>query len=163
MQSSLSALHDLTGFTRETCKRRLDAAGLVPTHGPHGSALYDTPQALAALYEQPANNQNALAAAKIANLEADTRLKELREARERGELIPAPIVEQVWGGMTGAARAHLLGLPYRLATAAVAVDGMAAVEAVARDLIYQALQHLSEFNPADYLEPGQPQGLGAVT
>ena len=64
--------------------------------------------------------------------------------------------------MTGAARSHLLGLPYRLATAAVAVDGMAAVEAVARDLIYQALQHLSEFNPADYLEQGQPQGLGAV-
>lgn len=97
MQSSLSALHDMTGFTRETCKRCLDAAGLVATPGPHKSALYETAAALAALYEQPTNNQNTLAAAKIANLEADTRLKELKEARERGELIPAPIVERVWG------------------------------------------------------------------
>lgn len=62
--------------------------------------------------------------------------------------------------MTGAARAHLLGLPYRLA--AVAVDGMPVVEAVARDLVYQALQHLSSFKPADYLEQGQPQGLSPV-
>ena len=153
------ATQTITWFAETTCKRRLDAAGLEFTPGPHGAALYETPQALAALYEQPANNQNALAAAKISNLEADTRLKGLREARERGELIPTEIVIRVWGGMTGAARSHLLGLPYRLATAAVAVDGMAAVEAVARDLIYQALQHLSEFNPADYAEQPQPQGL----
>ena len=149
-------------MTRETCKRRLDAAGLVAMPGAHNAALYETPSALAAIYQQPANNQAALATAKIANLEADTRLKELREAREKGDLLPADLVARVWAGMTGAARSHLLGLPYRLATAAVAVDGMAAVEAVARDLIYQALQHLSEFNPADYLEQGQPQGLGAV-
>lgn len=152
MQTSLSGLHEMTGMTRETVKRRLDAAGLVAMPGPHKSALYDTAAALAAIYQQPANNQAALAAAKIANLEADTRLKELREARERGELIPAPIVERVWSGMTGACRAHLLGLPYRLAVAAVAVDGMAAVEAAARNLIFEALQNISAYDPADYLE-----------
>ena len=105
-------------MARETCKRRLDAAGLEFTPGPHGAALYETPQALAALYEQPANNQNALAAAKISNLEADTRLKGLREAREKGDLLPADLVARVWAGMTGACRAHLLAMPYRFMLAA---------------------------------------------
>ena len=152
MQSSLSALHDMTGFTRETVKKRLDAAGLVATPGPHKSALYDTPQALAAIYQQPANNQNALMAARVKNLDLDSKLKEQRHAVNSGELIPAPIVERVWSGMTGACRAHLLSLPYRLAVAAVAVDGAAAVEEAARKLIFEALENIHAFNPADYLD-----------
>ena len=152
MQSSLSALHDMTGFTRETVKKRLDAAGLVATPGPHKSALYDTPQALAAIYQQPANNQSALMAARVKNLDLDSKLKEQRHAVNSGELIPAPIVERVWSGMTGACRAHLLSLPYRLAVAAVAVDGAAAVEEAARKLIFEALENIHAFNPADYLD-----------
>lgn len=54
------------------------------------------PAALAAIYEVAQGGETALATAKIANLDADTRLKELREARERGDLIPAWVVEQVW-------------------------------------------------------------------
>ena len=155
MQSSLSALHEMTGMTRETVKRRVDAAGLTATPGPRQAALYDTPTALAAIYEQPANNQQALATAKIANLEADTRLKELREARDRRDLIPADVVERVWSGMTTAARQRLLALPYRLATAALAADSFSTVEDAARTLIYEALTELHGFDPADYLsEPG---------
>ena len=152
MQSSLSALHDMTGFTRETVKKRLDAAGLVAMPGPHKSALYDTPRALAAIYQQPANNQNALMAARVKNLDLDSELKKQRHAVNSGELIPAPIVERVWSGMTGACRAHLLSLPYRLAVAAVAVDGAAAVEEAARKLIFEALENIHAFNPADYLD-----------
>ena len=151
MQSSLSALHEMTGMTRETVKRRLDAAGLTATPGPRQAALYDTPTALAAIYEQPANNQAALATAKIANLEADTRLKELREARDRRDLIPADVVERVWSGMTTAARQRLLAMPYRLATAARAADSFSTVEDAARTLIYEALTELHGFDPADYL------------
>ena len=156
MQSSLSALHDMTGFTRETVKKRLDAAGLVATPGPHKSALYDTPQALAAIYQQPANNQNALMAARVKNLDLDSKLKAQKHAIAAGELISSNVVERVWGGMTGACRAHLLSLPYRLAVAAVAVDGAAAVEEAARKLIFEALENIHAYDPRDYLEePGR--------
>ena len=93
---------ETTGFTRETCKRRLDAAGLEFTPGPHGAALYETPSALAAIYQQPANNQAALAAAQSANCPA-------------------------------------------------------AVEGAARNLIFEALENISAYDPADYAaEPAQP-------
>lgn len=151
-KQGITWLAETTGMARETVKKRLDAAGLVPIPGARGALLYETPQALAALYQQPANNQAALAAAKIENLQADTRLKELREARERGELIPAPIVCRVWSGMTSACRSHLLAMPYRFMLAANAATGPAAVEAAARNLILEALQNISEYNPADYLE-----------
>ena len=149
-----------TGFTRETVKKRLDAAGLEFTPGPHGGKLYDTPAALAAIYQVTQGGETALATAKIANLDADTRLKALREARERGDLIPAWVVENVWGGMTGAARAHLLGLPYQLGVECQG-GNPAQIENKARELIYAALDNLNAYNPADYLTPAQHQGLSA--
>ena len=148
---------ETTGMARETVKKRLQAAGLVPLPGPHGAALYETPSALAAIYQQPANNQAALAAAKIANLEADTRLKGLREAREKGDLLPADLVARVWAGMTGACRAHLLAMPYRFMLAAQSANCPAAVEGAARNLILEALENISAYDPADYAaEPAQP-------
>jgi hypothetical protein len=160
-KQGITQLAETTGFTRETVKKRLDAAGLQPTPGPHGGKLYDTPAALAAVYEVAQGGETPLATAKIANLDADTRLKELREARERGDLIPSWVVEQVWGGMTGAARAHLLGLPYKLGVECQGGNSVQ-IENKARELIYAALDNLNGYDPAAYLTPAQRQGLSAT-
>jgi hypothetical protein len=68
----------------------------------------------------------------------------------RGKLLPAEVVESVWSGMTSAARQRLLGLPYRLATSALAADSFAAIENAAFELITEALNELHRFDPADY-------------
>lgn len=67
-----------------------------------------------------------------------------------GQLFPAEVVESVWSGMTAAARQRLLGLPYRLATSALAADSFAAIENAAFELITEALNELHRFDPADY-------------
>ena len=67
-----------------------------------------------------------------------------------GELLPAALVEAVWGNMTSAARQRLLAVPYRMASAALAADNFAAVETAAAELIREALSELHQYDPADY-------------
>ena len=67
-----------------------------------------------------------------------------------GELLPARLVETVWGNMTSAARQRLLAVPYRMATAALSADSFAAIETAAAELIREALNELHHYDPADY-------------
>lgn len=67
-----------------------------------------------------------------------------------GELLPATLVETVWGNMTSAARQRLLAVPYRMATAALSADSFAAIETAAAELIREALNELHHYDPADY-------------
>lgn len=71
-------------------------------------------------------------------------------AREKTELIPANVVERVWSGFTGAARQRLLALPSRLA-AQCHGQSFAVVDSHAREIVYEALSELSEYNPQDYV------------
>jgi hypothetical protein len=152
MMMSISQLAELCGKTRETVKRRLESAGLVGTTGAHNSSLFESAQALAAIYESaPMPSQTALMDAKVRNLDLDSELKRQRHAIASGTLIDAKTVERVWGGMTGACRAHLLAMPYRFAIAATSANGMAAIESAARDLIYEALENIHAYNPKDYM------------
>ena len=76
-------------------------------------------------------------------------LKALELAQRKTELIPADVVQRVWSGFTGAARARLLALPSRLA-ANCCQQGFEEVEHRARAIVYEALNEISEYNPADY-------------
>ena len=67
-----------------------------------------------------------------------------------GELLPATLVETVWGNMTSAARQRLLAVPYRMATAALSADSFAEIETAAAELIREALNELHHYDPADY-------------
>lgn len=66
-------------------------------------------------------------------------------------VVHATTIQTVWGRMTGAARARLLALPYRLAQAALAATDFQSIEASATELITEALLELHDYNPADYL------------
>lgn len=149
---TIATLSVMTAKTREIVKKRLDTAGLIPIHSPHGGSVYESPAALAAIYEVPeGDDPAALTRAKIANLEAGTRLRESREAQARAELIPRDVVARVWGGMTLAAREQLLSLPHRLAANCQNADFFT-INAKAMALVHEVLENLSRFNPADYLD-----------
>ena len=80
-------------------------------------------------------------------------------AREtvKKRLDAAGLVARVWAGMTGACRSHLLAMPYRFMLAAQSANCPAAVEGAARNLIFEALENISAYDPADYAaEPAQP-------
>ena len=156
MMQSISQLAALTGMAKETISKRLNAAGLEFTPGPKCAKLYETGKGLAAIYGAPQSDQGELMRARCKNLDLDSELKKQRHAIAAGELIAANVVERVWGGMTGAARACLLSMPYRLAVACQGAD-FATVETKARELIYEALTNLSQFDPRDYMvEPPPP-------
>ena len=153
---SVSQLSDLSGRTRETCAKRLKAAGLVPEPGARNAQLYESGPALAAIYEAVEADQTLLMRAKVADLEAATTLKDLRIAVTRGDLIPSLTIEKVWSGMTGAARAKLLSLPYKLAFSCHSKPDFDAIENTARELIYEALNEIHAYTPADYLGDSLP-------
>lgn len=72
------------------------------------------------------------------------------------DLIPASTVETTWSGMTTAARARLLALPYRLAVDAIAADGVfARIESAAHELIREALEELHAYDSRDYAPGGK--------
>lgn len=71
--------------------------------------------------------------------------EELKLATERGELIPAEDIKQVWTKGMAVFRARLIALPSRLAGAVTAM-GYAEAESAIRDEIYAALDELSAAN-----------------
>lgn len=146
---SLSELSGLTGFTRETVAKRLSDIPYTP--GAKAAKLYESQAALAALYEAPdRGNQIDLMYERALLAKAQRTKIDIEIDLLRGKLLPAEVVESVWSGMTAAARQRLLGLPYRLATAALAAESFAAIETAAVELITEALNELHRFDPADY-------------
>ena len=148
---SISELSVLTGFTRETVAKRLQDVAFTTV----GVARrFDTKLALPALYEAAAGGGSAQTNLMVerAKLAATQRQKlELEIGVMQRDLIPASTVETTWSGMTTAARARLLALPYRLAVDAIAADGVfARIESAAHELIREALEELHAYDPADY-------------
>ena len=112
---SISQLSDLTGFTRETCSKRLSAAGLVGAPGgPHNATLFDSKAALTAIFETPISDQTALMNARAENLIADTKLKALKEQQILGELAPIAALEWCLTSVCAQISAVLETLPAKL-------------------------------------------------
>ena len=156
---SISELSVLTGFTRETVAKRLQDVAFTTV----GVARrFDTKLALPALYEAAAGGGNAQTNLMVerAKLAATQRQKlELEIGVMQRDLIPASTVETTWSGMTTAARARLLALPYRLAVDAIAADGVfARIESAAHELIREALEELHAYDVADYSPGGKLAG-----
>lgn len=74
----------------------------------------------------------------------------LDEDVKRGALIPAEKVERVWGDMIGAFRARCLSLPTKAAQSVMGAADLAEAEAILKDLIYEALSELADYDPAHY-------------
>ena len=136
---------------------RLNAG--IPHTAAGNAKRYDPRVALPALYEVAGGGGSAQTNLMIerAALAKAQRIKiEIETGVMRRDLIPASTVETTWAGMTTAARARLLALPYRLAVDAIAADGVfARIESAAHELIREALEELHAYDPADYRPGGK--------
>ena len=159
---STNRLSELTGMDVRTIKRRL--ATLLPTV--QGRAhTYESRDALPLLYGQidssayDLNHERARLAHHQANNES------LREAQNRGELLPRGLVIQTWQGIVAAARARLLALPTKAAHQLLGARTLAEAEEVVRGHVYEALTELARDGlPAGAVTVGEagPEGLGAA-
>lgn len=66
----------------------------------------------------------------------------LEEDAKRGRLIPADVVKSTWCDLVASARARLLSLPSRIASACSG-KGAAEIETEARGIVYEALNELA--------------------
>lgn len=157
--TGFSGLQSVFGGTSATWKSRIKAGLPVKTDYPARSGkarVFDSVECYGwLLRNEPARlaggdldkNQEQAQLFKI-----QAQRQALALAREKTELIPAPIVETVWSGMTSAARQRLLGLPNRLA-ATCADCSFSLIESRATDLVHEALEEIHAYDPADYVKP----------
>lgn len=167
---SISGLAVEFGLDRRTVAKRLE--NVQPAEGTGRSARYRMAAAAGAIWgpagggrasESEADEPLDLTAqrARLAKFQADK--TELEVSVLRGDLIPGEIVKATWEDYIAAVRAKLVGLP---STAAPRVAGgsLREVELELRDLVYQALAELKDYDPGDY-QPGRGRqadpGVGA--
>lgn len=112
---STSWFSEKTGFTRETVAKRLRNANLEALPGPKKSLLYESKEAFPILYgAAEGGEQGELMRARTQNLEADTRLKELREAQLRNELAPVETLTWALSNLGSQISAILETIPAKL-------------------------------------------------
>lgn len=91
---------------------------------------------------------------------AQTEKTEMAIARERGDLIPADRVQQVWTDMAMAFKAKVIGLPSAVAPL-VAGSSVHEVEDLLRARVDEALSELKDYEPGDYATEDNFSGAGS--
>lgn len=153
---SISGLAVEFGLDRRTVASRL--ANVHPAQGEGRSARYRLADAAGAVFGSAGGGRAGETApgepldlnterARLTKAQADK--TELEVAVLRGEQIPAETVAASWQDQVMAARARLLSFP---ATVAPLVVGLSLREAEVelRDRIYEVLEELKDYDPADY-------------
>lgn len=147
---SISWYSEKTGFTRETVAKRLRD---VPSQdGPKAAKLYETRQALPALYEAPQGGQQMDLARERALLAKSQRTKLDMEIEVlRGKLLPADKVESAWAGLAAAFRSRMLAIPSKCAPMTTGLGSITDVQQIIEAAIYDALTELSSGDLAERL------------
>ena len=124
MDLSYNQLTELTGFSYRTIKRRLQEARLTPiegVRGPGGSNLWDSTDALQALYLGSKEELDARAErARLDKERADH--QEMKNAELRGELISADEVRKSAFNTGRQFRDAMLGIPNRISARLSAIS-----------------------------------------
>ena len=147
MKISYNQLSDLTGFSYRVLKKRLD--GLQPVGvGRTKANLWESKEALPLIYvrnggsasDEPDEKEKLdfdVEKARLAKEQADGQA--LKNAKDRGELIPASEITDTWGRIVTAAKLQFLALPDRLSqmleTASTASDRRALIEAEVKSIL----------------------------
>ena len=77
-------------------------------------------------------------------------IAELDERVQRGELIPAEIVERVWSDMVASFRAKILSIPTKAAHQFIALNNISEIQDALKEHHNEALLELSEYESTDY-------------
>ena len=138
---SISRLSDLSGKSRATVVRRLEA--LKPIRD-GASLLYESREALPLIFELDRQSDLELSAerARLAHHQANK--TSLEEASMREELIPAKDVQETWSNLISNARARLLALPSKSAHLVLAAETYLEAEDILKQQVYEALEELAK-------------------
>ncbi len=140
---SVRRIADLTGRARETVKKLLEP--LTPVKS--GKALlYETRDALPLVYEiNTGGSENFDLTKERARLDFHrANIEGLKEAKLRGDLIPASDVLEEWQRMLSDVRSKLLALPNRAAVLMPGIETYREAEQILKKFIYEALTELSQ-------------------
>lgn len=121
-QVSYNQLEELTGRSYRVIKKRLE--GMKPVgKGKAGAKLWDSREALNRIYSHdPVSNGKGVKKVEIIDAATERGLlakaqrvgQEIKNAKDRGELIPLSQVKEVWIRIVTAAKIQLLALPDRI-------------------------------------------------
>jgi hypothetical protein len=116
---SLESLHwfsEKTGKARETIVKYLNKKGIVAVNGPQQAKLYETIDVFPIIYSsgKSGSDQNELERARTENLDADTRLKAIKEQELLGQLAPISALEWALSSICSQIGATLETLPAKL-------------------------------------------------
>lgn len=139
LRVTMKQLSELCGRKPQTIRRLLD--GLAPIEVRNRTQLYESREALSRIYGAAGHD---LSAEKGALTRAQREGQEMRNARERGELVPADQVEGALVALLSGVRQRLLAVPAKAATEAHVAESLAEVEASIRRHIAEALEELTD-------------------
>lgn len=140
---SLNQLAQLTGIDRSVITRRL--RGLAYHEGPHKAKLYDSIEALPAIYGVTDDSSDALNPQREkALLDRERRqLTALERQRKAGELVSVDSVRADWLAIIAIARNRLLALPSRIAPDLAGVGDVRAIDDTLRAAIHEILEEMA--------------------
>jgi phage terminase Nu1 subunit (DNA packaging protein) len=113
MLISVNKIAALTGLDRRTVSRRLEH--LTPKPGPNRALLYESRDALPAVYGTGGEGETLNPQLERAALDKARRLDlEQRMAEREGQLLPAELVLELGSRLVAAARSRMLAIPSKV-------------------------------------------------
>lgn len=166
MLINIDTIADLTGSTRRTVLKRCQDLERRPGKG--REFLFESREALPVMFGLSTNgttlfqDKNALdkERTRLASAQADK--TELEVEVIKGNLIPTDMVKEAVGSMISAFRSRALSIPTKAANHVVMMADPVQVEELLRRYIYEALEELSEYDPAQHTTSGNI-GSGKVS
>jgi len=76
-------------------------------------------------------------------VKAQAEAQEMENAKERGDLLPATIVEREWTDTTFAFKSRMISIPGKAAPQVVSCNSIPEVKAILEGMIFEALEELS--------------------
>jgi phage terminase Nu1 subunit (DNA packaging protein) len=155
---TISGLSVELGVDRRTLAKRL--ADVTPVREDGKSQYYRMKDAVAAVY-QSGDDTGSYEQERTRLTKAQADKTELEVSVLRGDLIPAEIVDSVWGSMLGAFRARCLSIPTKAAHAILAVADLHEAETILKDHVHEALTELADYDATQYgVKAGQESLAG---
>ena len=152
---SYNQLAELTGKQYRTLKKRLEKAGVYALHraaGPGGAHIFDSSEALAAIYAAEFHHGGIVGDNETLDLQQE-RARLAREQREMvalkraertGKLLPVADVNKAWTDHIINAKTKIMGIPSKVAPIAADLDDPRKIQAEVKKLTDEILNDLAD-------------------
>lgn len=156
MLINIDQVVDLCKSTRRTAMKRLIDVEKIKGKG--REILVESTIALPIMFGLNDTDKKTLDSERTRLASAQAEKTELEVQVIKGNLIPAPNVETTVNNMVSAFRSKMLSFPTKAAPAVLPLADVAEAESVLRDLVYEALTELSNYDPEQYRTKNDNEG-----